>query len=58
MAQQPKTPGCGCYGVASVVVIGSFLITVYGGEIYFPAVLFIASIALVSYIVYWLLRLR
>ena len=44
--------------VASVVVIGSFLITVYGGEIYFPAVLFIASIALIGYIVYWLLRLR
>ena len=58
MVRQPKTPGCGCYVVASVLVIGSFLITVYGGDVYFPAVLFIASIALVSYIVYWLLRLR
>lgn len=58
VAQQPKTPGCGCYVVACVVVIGSFLITVYGGDIYFPAVLLIASIALVSYIAYWLIRLR
>ncbi len=56
MSHQPRTPGCGC--ALAFVVVGSFLINIYGGDIYFPAVLFIASIMLVCYIIYWTVRQR
>ena len=55
MPDQRSAPGCGC-AVLAAVVVGSFLVTIYGGDVYFPFVLFVASLVLVGYIVYRAVR--
>ncbi len=55
MRDQRSAPGCGC-AVLAAVVIGSFLVAIYGGGIDFPFVLFVASGAFVGYIIYRAVR--
>jgi CHASE2 domain-containing sensor protein len=55
MPGQRSTPGCGCALLAAIVA-GSFLIAIYGGDIYFPFVLLVSAVALIGYIVYRFLR--
>jgi hypothetical protein len=55
MPGERSTPGCGC-AVLAAIVAGSFLIAIYGGDIYFPFVLLVSAVALIGYIVYRFLR--
>ncbi len=55
MVNQRRSPGCGSALIAGLVM-GSFIIAIYGGELNFAFVLLVALVGTVGYGLYRLVR--
>ncbi len=55
MVNQRRSPGCGSALIAGLVM-GSFIIAIYGGELNFAFVLLVAFVGTVGYGLYRLVR--